>query len=229
MYWQETSHETKAVRDDVIDVAFSIACRTLPVDHAWVLSRAVLEVLPWLAEEGGAGVHTIHVAESGNGWMRPEGGDALLYLSRRTRLTLRVPRRRLEDTRRLSGHRLDIDGHSLAVGEGAERALATNPAVFARYIVTEGAVDESAFLAQAHAALRAMGVSPRKMLCGIEHTIRTPDAALRTRSLMVADLSPEESVALQAEGLGPERTLGCGLFLPHKDIREISPTGPGLE
>lgn len=229
MYWQETSHDTRTVRDDVLDVAFAITCRTLPVDHAWALSRAVLAVLPWLADEAGAGVHTIHVAESGNGWMRPVGSDALLYLSRRTRLTLRVPRRRLEEARRLSGSTLDIGGHALVVGEGAERALATNPAVFARYVVTEGSVDENAFLAQALAALRTLGVRPRKMLCGIEHVIQTPGAPLRTRSLMVADLSPEESVTLQAEGLGPQRTLGCGLFLPHKDIQEVGSTGPVLE
>jgi CRISPR-associated protein Cas6 len=229
MYWQDTPQDSKAIRDDVLDVAFAITCRTLPVDHAWVLSRAVLAVLPWLADEPGAGVHTIHVAESGNGWMRPEGGDALLYLSRRTRLTLRVPRRRLEDARRLSGRTLDLGGHPLVVGAGTERALATNPAVFARYVVTDESVDENAFLAQALAALRAIGVRPRKMLCGIEHVIQTPDAPLRTRSLMVADLAPEESVALQAEGLGPQRTLGCGLFLPHKDIQEVGATGPVLE
>jgi len=229
MYWQETSQETKAIRDDVVDVAFGITCTTLPVDHAWALSRAVLNVLPWLAEESGAGVHTIHVAESGNGWMRPEGRDALLYLSRRTKLTLRVPQRRIEDARLLRGNELDIDGHSLSVGEGAVRALATNPAVFARYVVTEGTVDENAFLSEALATLRTMGVRPRKMLCGIERIIRTPAGSLHTRSLMLADLSPEESVTLQAEGLGPERTLGCGLFLPHKDIQEIGSAGPVLE
>lgn len=229
MYWQENSHETKALRDDIIDVAFSITCRALPVDHAWALSRAVLGMLPWLAEESGAGVHTIHVAESGNGWMRPEGSDALLYLSRRTKLTLRVPRRRLDDARGLSGTTLDIDGHSLAVGEGAERTLAVYPALFSRYVATEAGVDENAFLAQSLAALRSMGVHPRKMLCGIEHGIRTPRGPLRTRSLMVADLSPEESVMLQAEGIGPERTLGCGLFLAHKDIQEVGASGPVLE
>lgn len=229
MFWQESTRDAGTLRDDVVDVAFTIVCRTLPVDHAWALSRAVLSILPWLADEPGAGVHTIHVAESGNGWMRPEGRDAILYLSRRTRLTLRVPRRRLEDAHRLSGSDLDIGGHSLKVGEGAERSLPPNPAVFARYVVTDAGMEENAFLAKSHEALRAMGIRPRKMLCGIEHTIETPDAPLRTRSLMVADLSPEESVALQVGGLGPWRTLGCGLFLPHKDIQEVGTVGPILE
>jgi CRISPR/Cas system CSM-associated protein Csm4 (group 5 of RAMP superfamily) len=38
---------------------------------------------------------------------------------------------------------------------------------------------------------------------------------------MLADLAVEESVRLQQRGLGPGRTLGCGLFLPHKDINEV--------
>jgi hypothetical protein len=39
--------------------------------------------------------------------------------------------------------------------------------------------------------------------------------------LMIADLEIEESVRLQQSGLGPYRHLGCGVFIPHKDINEI--------
>jgi hypothetical protein len=59
------------------------------------------------------------------------------------------------------------------------------------------------------------------MLCGIEHLIHTPSRPVRTRSLMLADLTVEESVRLQQSGLGPLRQLGCGLFLPHKGISEL--------
>jgi hypothetical protein len=59
------------------------------------------------------------------------------------------------------------------------------------------------------------------MLCGMERVIATPDRKIQARSLMLADLAVEESVRLQQRGLGPGRTLGCGLFLPHKDINEV--------
>ncbi|MDE0301598.1 MAG: type I-MYXAN CRISPR-associated protein Cas6/Cmx6, partial [Gammaproteobacteria bacterium] len=35
-------------------------------------------------------------------------------------------------------------------------------------------------------------------------------------------LDPEQSVNLQRQGLGPERLLGCGLFLPHKSIAPVA-------
>ena len=41
------------------------------------------------------------------------------------------------------------------------------------------------------------------------------------RSLMLADLALEESMLLQEHGLGLERKLGCGLFLPHKDVEDL--------
>jgi hypothetical protein len=80
-----------------------------------------------------------------------------------------------------------------------------------------------AFMREAQSLLADMGIRPKKMLCGMEHVIATPDRNIRARSLMLADLGVEESVRLQQRGLGPGRTLGCGLFLPHKNINEVRP------
>lgn len=222
MFWQEdTKDQVFAVPDDVVDIAYQIGCRTLPVDHAWALSRAVQQVLPWIADEAGAGVHTIHVAESGNGWVRPEHADDLLYLSRRTRLVLRVPRARIGEAQALVGRTLDIGGHALAVEQAILRPLSAITTIFARHVVSAAGQDENAFLAAAVRELTAMGIKPQKMLCGIEHRIATPGEPVHTRSLMIAELDPQESVTLQQRGLGPLRHLGCGLFLPHKDIRAV--------
>ncbi len=222
MYWQEAQTDNRyVVSDDVVDVSFAIRCRTLPVDHAWALSQAVAAVLPWLMEDARTGVHTIHVADSGNGWMRPQGPDALLYPSRRTRLALRVPRARMDDARALTGTTLDVAGHRLQVEHGEVRRLSDITTIFARYVVAEDEHDEGAFLGAVHAQLQRLGIKPGKMLCGIEHRIYTPSRVVRTRSLMLADLTVEESVRLQQTGLGPLRHLGCGLFLPHKGINEL--------
>lgn len=65
MFWQEDEDKSLPyqIPDEVIDLSFAIQCKTLPVDHAWPLSQAILEHLPWLIDEG-AGIHHIHVAES---------------------------------------------------------------------------------------------------------------------------------------------------------------------
>jgi hypothetical protein len=39
---------------------------------------------------------------------------------------------------------------------------------------------------------------------------------------MLAGLTPAQSLALQRHGLGALRKLGCGVFIPHKDIGDLN-------
>ena len=57
MFWQEEkkSDERHVVPNDVVDVAYGIACRSLPVDHAYALFEALHAVLPWLENRTGRG------------------------------------------------------------------------------------------------------------------------------------------------------------------------------
>ena len=94
MQWQEKTDEADfIVPDDVVDLSFRIDCAQLPPDHAWLLYRALERALPWLQQEPRAAVHSIFGAASGNGWVRPaDVPGELLQLSRRTRLSLRLPK-----------------------------------------------------------------------------------------------------------------------------------------
>jgi CRISPR-associated protein Cas6 len=223
MYWQENEEQERyQVPDDVVDLLFGIDCRTLPVDHAFALSQALRTHLPWLGRERGAGVHPLHVAESGNGWMRPQDPGDLLHLSRRTKLGLRVPNARVDEARALSGETLQVAGRPVLVKDATVRRLSDLTTLFSRYVAADETWDdEEAFLERAAARLHDLGIQPRKLLCGTERTISTPDGTIHSRSLMVADLSVEQSVRLQEEGIGPHRELGCGLFVPHRDIKEV--------
>jgi CRISPR-associated protein Cas6 len=220
MYWQEEDHDQEryTVPDDIVDLSFKISCRTLPLDHAHALSGALRDALPWLAQEPRAGIHLIHGAESGNGWIRPQGPGELLYLSRRTRLTLRLPKERVATARDIEGLTLDIEGNTLTLGETSVRRLSALTTLFARHVVAEQGEDEAAFLERCAQMLGERGIRVKKMMAGRSHTIRLPDATVMTRSLMIDGLQVAESVRLQQEGLGPGRQLGCGLFLPHKGI-----------
>ena len=221
MVWEEKKPaEEYAVSDDIVDAVFSIFCRTLPVDHAYALSQAIQAALPWFAVEARAGLHTIHGADSGSGWMRPEDPNAFLHLSRRTKLTLRLPKHRLDDAGTLLGLTLEVAGNALRVDRLAVRPLSRITTLFSRYVVI-AADDESGFLDAATDQLGALGIQPKKMLCGRMTSIATPARMLQTRSLMLADLTVEQSVLLQQHGLGAERKLGCGLFLPHKGINDL--------
>ena len=73
MFWTEKeADKTYVVPDDIVDLAFKISCKCLPLEHSNALSKALIQQLPWLEDEQLAGIHLIHGAESGNGWIRPE-------------------------------------------------------------------------------------------------------------------------------------------------------------
>ena len=218
---EEGATAEQADQGSIVDAVFSISCRSLPVDHAYALSQAIQAVLPWIAEEPGAGLHTVYGAASASGWMRPEGADALLQLSHRAKLALRLPRHRLEAAAALLGRTLDVAGWPLRVDQLSTRPLSRITTLFSRGVVLIGAGDEAAFLVAAERELCTLDIAPKTILCGRMTTIATPARTLESRSVMLAGLTPEQSLALQGRGLGAERMLGCGVFIPHKDIGDL--------
>jgi len=230
MFWQESPEETAvAIPDDVVDVLFSLQCRSLPVDHAWGLSQALLRLAPWLEGTPECAVHTVHVAGSQNGWERPAAASGQhLLLSRRTRLAIRVPRARLATLKSaLEEQDLEVAGCPLHIGRGKERPLSRETTLFARYVVAAAARPaaveiEDAFLTWAAAELASMGIRIRKALCGKTTALNTPAGPIPTRSLLLANLTAEESLRLQRQGLGPHRAMGCGIFIPHKGIEAVA-------
>jgi CRISPR-associated protein Cas6 len=207
--------------DEVVDAVFAIECRSLPVDHAYALSAAIQAALPWFADEPQAGLHTVHGAASGAGWQRPEGEDAQLQLPRRTKLVLRLPGHRMADAAALTGRTLDVAGSPMRVGRLSARPLLRIASLFSRSVLFEGPADELAFVAAATVGLRALRIEALTMLCGRDVTLATPEGTYRTRSLMLTVATPAQSIALQREGLGEARKLGCGVFIPHKDVGDL--------
>lgn len=219
MYWQEEVNEQQfIVPEKVVDLVFQIDCATLPVDHAWVLLQEIRRALPWFGDAPSEGLHIIHGADSGNGWERPQASDDLLYLSRRVKLILRLPRERVEPAQALSGNILDLDGHRMAVGQSKVRNLGMTNFLYSRYVVGPQSASEDQFITWAVQELTALGVSCKKILCGKSCRLSTGEQQLETRSLMVANLSFQDAVTLQESGIGPHRSMGCGLFVPQKSF-----------
>jgi CRISPR-associated protein Cas6 len=220
MYWQEHDQsDNRNIPDDIQDLSYRLQANTLPLDHALALSDAILDKLPWLRDEPEAGIHLINYPESGNGWQRPaDTPGEFVHLSGRTRLTLRLPKHRLQDAHNLTGQSLDIAGHSIAVGKANSRLLAVTSTLIARRVVINGRESEQEFVERCVGELGNSGVQIRKILCGRLHQLQLSSQPLPVRSVMIADLTTEESFQLQRSGLGWGRLTGCGLFVPHKGI-----------
>lgn len=223
MRWQEPDEIDKPrASTEVVDVAFRMHCPRLPVDHAYALLRSVEAILPWFSEDPRIGIHSIHGAESSHGWYRPaaESGQHI-QLSKRVRLVLRVPLRRVEQCAELNGRRLNVLGHEVDLGNYKIRAINPVPNLFARHVITGETESEEQFVDRVHRDLVALGTAVPKLLPGRCHTINTPTTRLRARSLLLADVPMQDSVLIQESGLGDGRSLGCGLFIPHKSVAPV--------
>lgn len=227
MFWQEDEDKSLPYQtpDDVVDALFSIRCKQLPLDHAWALKEAISKELN--DDEIALGIHHINVAESSNGWNRPdETPETLLYPSRRTKLIIRTHKDYLEALGKLDGRQLSIAGYPLEIGKMKTRILTNTSVVFSRHVVCKGEnEDENAFLERNAAEIFELtDIETKKMMCGKSHQLNTPEGLIHTRHLMIADLDSEASIKLQQSGLGLHRDIGCGIFLPHKGIKSLNTT-----
>lgn len=219
MYWQEESNDQQfTVPENVVDLMYQIDCPTLPVDHAWGLLQEIRGILDWFGDDPNDGLHIIHGADSGNGWERPQGSDDLLYLSRRVKLILRLSSEKIDQARTLCGNRLQLDGHSMAIGSCKPRRLGMTNFLYARYVAGPPESSEDQFIDWAVAELSRLGVKFKKVLAGKSCHLSKPEGLLETRSLLVANLSFADAVTLQESGIGPYRAMGCGLFNPQKSF-----------
>ncbi len=224
MFWQEDDKKDAAsTSDKVVDLHYKIDCKQIPTCHAWELSQALYQALPWIENEAEVGIHQIHGATSGNGWERPADGE-LIHLSKRTRMQLRMPISRVAEAQVLVGKTLDVAGNSVTIGKMSTKQIDPFSTIFARYIAVSADMSEDDFLRWVMDELKSREIEARKLLCGIGHEIDANGESITTRSLMVADLDVASSVALQEVGLGPYRHLGCGIFVPHKGIKAVGET-----
>lgn len=227
MLWQETeTPHAFQVDDSVVDLLFGIQCRELPVDHVYPLSKAIHDALPDHISENDLGVHPIYLAGSQNGWERPDASlGQNLIPSKRTKLVLRVKKEHQQAiTDALVNQTLDVNGYSIKVlNKPRVRKLSKDSTIFSRAIVCseQETENEMQFLQRIQQQLASMNIPLKKALCGKTSTFETPDGDVTTRSIMLADLSPEQSVKLQQQGLGDQQHLGCGLFMPHKGIAPV--------
>ncbi len=196
--------------DRVVDVAFPVDGTHLPRDHALPLSQALSAQLAWLAAEPLVGIHPINVVP---------GYGVRGLLSRRTRLLIRLPRRRVADLAPLAGCSLNVGGCELHLGEPKSRELLPHSTLYAHFVAAESA-DEQAFMVVVASTLDALDIDAHSV-CGRRQTMGSPGRAITGFSLMLHGLTPDDSLRVQRAGVGPQRLLGCGIFVPHRSAAAV--------
>ncbi len=220
MWIEEEEKKSLSEMSKMIDVAFKINCKTLPYDHAFSLSNEILKYLPWLKGNKLTGIQTLHGPESGNGWTRAENEE--IFLSKRTRLILRIPKSEYDKTCKLEGETLKVLGNDIKIGKASKKPFLTVRDLICRFVLTDDDLNESDFLKYVAKEFESHEIHLRKAICGKTKSFTINGDQKFTRSLMIADLSKENSIKLQDVGVGIGRIFGCGIFLPHKSIDAVA-------
>lgn len=196
--------------DEVIDAVFPLEGMALRRDHAQSLQQALCERLSWLSADFRTGIHPVKVVH---------GSEDSALLPRRARLLVRVSGERFADLGVLAGADLEVDGHLVHLGTPHPRQLVPHATMYA-YRVAAESDDELTFMAAVNAHLAELAIGGERV-CGKRQTMMAAGRVLNTFSLMLHQLSPEQSLRLQQNGLGPHRLLGCGIFVPHKSAAAV--------
>ncbi|MEQ1662900.1 MAG: type I-MYXAN CRISPR-associated protein Cas6/Cmx6 [Thiobacillus sp.] len=200
----------------LIDLQFDLIGITVPADNAQMLADALLKHLPWLGENGGTGVQHLKGAETNQ-------GDSAININRRTKLHIRVPKTRVDDMLNLVGKTLDLAGHPLQIGNFKTRAFSPFANIYAHFVDTGSATEEQ-FVQDVMQELDGHFKLRCGFICGKQQTLHSASGTLHGYSLMLHDVPPHKSLQLQDEGMGRNRLLGCGIFIPHKSIAPVHAT-----
>jgi CRISPR-associated protein Cas6 len=219
--WQEDTKKRSAVdHSEMVDLSFSVDCKELPYDHAYELSSEIIKLVPEIKNDNRNAIQTLHGPMSGNGWVRADGEN--IFLSKRAKLCLRVRKDHADKIREIEGKKIKLFGNELNIGKSKIKSFLVVRDLFCRFVSCNEDLPEENFLEEVQTELRAYKVNINKALCGQSKRISFGSKTLYTRSLMIADLTKEEAVILQEEGVGKHRLYGCGIFLPHKSIDAVS-------
>ncbi len=206
------------------DLQFRLIGKTLPVDHGYHLFSAIAENLPEIHDNRDIGIHPVNGRFIGN---------RLLALTQRSRLSIRTPIEKIKPLLALSGKSLQLAGHNIRVGTPNTRALIPAASLYSRLVIIKGFTEPEGFLAAVKRQLDDMDIKGKPSLIAQSHiseankgkgsgsrspylrrTLRIRDKEIVGFALRVEELSAEESIRLQEEGIGGRRRFGCGLFIP---------------
>ena len=212
--------EETNLTSSMTDIAYMINCKTLPYDHAFKLSNQITMVLPWLNDNLQNGIHMLHGPHAGHGWERST--DDTIFLSKRTRLILRIPKTHIDRAKKLEGVTLKISNDTLVVGKSYEKPFTVTRDLFSKFVIVDKGINEEQFLEKINNELQQNGVSLHNTICGKTNTVEINNKKKSTCSLMLPGLSKQQSILIQDKGLGEGRIFGCGLFVPHKSIDAVA-------
>jgi CRISPR-associated protein Cas6 len=189
-----------------VEMRFQVQGDRLPVDHGYGLYGAISRILPWVHDSDAVAIAPIRGRFVG-------GGELLLVPS--SRITIRTPVELLPKLLALAGKSIEVDGARLRVGVPTTHALIPASVLYAHFVTTKNGSDESRFDAEIRRQLDALEIGG-KIERGPRKTVGIHGKQVVGYTVLLSELTAEESIRVQEVGLGGRRKMGCGVFSPHR-------------
>jgi CRISPR-associated protein Cas6 len=210
----------------IVDVQFRITGKAIPVDHGYRLLSAISEFVPDLHDNDKFGIHPIFGRIAGN---------RLMALTEYSFLTIRLSSENIAHVLPLAGKTIKIGEDNLHIGIPQTLALIPSARLYSHLVIIKGFMEPDTFLEAAGRQLQDLEIRGKPTLVThprivesntgkesgthspyLRRTIRIHDREVVGFALRIEDLTAEESIQLQEEGVGGRRRFGCGIFIPER-------------
>lgn len=185
-----------------VDLCFRTMGALLPVDHGFALYGALTSVLPFVHEDDGLGLKLIRGRYVGEG---------MLDISPYSELVLRISAERIGAFLSLAGKTLNVRGSRLSVGVPITRSIIPAAVLHSPLITTRNGHDQARFETELHHQMDRLGTHGRLSI-GRRRTFVVHGKQVVGYAVLVSELTAEESIILQEQGLGGRHKMGCGFF-----------------
>jgi len=206
----------------IIELHFPVKGDTLPSDHSYPLYSAISNLIPEVHGAPWLGIFSIKGRK-----LRP----GAIKISQFTKLRLRLPMSQASDIYKLAGAKVDIGGHSVQFGIPELHMLRPAKRLRSRFVMIKckdskgKSAEIDSFLASLKKQVAELGVfaeislEPNQFSTSEEdvfarRAMRIKSATITGFGVILENLSEQDSLLVQAAGLGGKRRMGCGLFEP---------------
>ena len=186
-----------------VDIRFPVTGLTIAVDHGYSLYSAICRVAPEFHTMKNAGLALVRGKYSENG---------LLALNKLSAVRIRITADSIPVFLSLAGKVLTVDDQKLTLGNPTIIQFKPRPVLYSHLVTTKNGDDEERFNATIRSQLDSLGIQG-KFLVGSRKTFKVSGKQIVGYRLLVTGLTAEESIALQENGLGGRRKMGCGIFI----------------
>ena len=189
-----------------VDLRFQVLGQILKVDHGYALFAAISHILPEFHEAGDIGLCLIRGRYTGNGQ---------LNISPVSTLVFRLPVSKAAGYINLAGKTLDLDGHQVRIGVPNLQALVPATTLYSHIVTTKNGNAQKRFEGEMKRQMETLDCKG-KLSVGKRKTFKLHGKQVVGYSVLVSELTAEESITLQEHALGGRRKMGCGFFEPKR-------------